>query len=227
MQTISTSQDNDGQVEFDLSKSDCTESERQLLHTLLQSHAKAFVSSNGQLGFCPFVEHKITLKQDAEPICKMPYRYSPEVTAQLSKQIEYLLQQGVIKEHDVIVWCSPVLAVKKATKKSQKHLQRANMPNEYRLCLDLRNLNKATSVTKYSMATLGSMLDILGSKAKKYFTSLDMKDGYFQLALEKSSQPYTGFMWQGRNYCFKRAAMGYLGHHLHSQNSWRLYFDHI
>ena len=203
----------DEQLEFNLDKSDCTPEQKKRLETLLLKHQSAFVTPNGKLGYCPYMKHKIHIKENAVPVCKMPYRYPPHVKKCLDKQLDYLLKQGVIEENPDILYSSPLLAVKKSVKKSRKHLQKkATSPASYRLVLDLRSVNANSLVTPWQIPSLGSILDVLAENRQiQYFSTLDLRSGYWQLGLEDDSKKYTGFIWNGISYSWNRCCQGLSG----------------
>ena len=59
------------------------------------------------------------------------------------------------------------------------------------ICLDPQDLNKAIQGPKYQMPTLEEILPKL-SKAK-VFTTLDAKDGFYQIGFEKETSRKTTF----------------------------------
>ena len=64
-------------------------------------------------------------------------------------------------------------------------------PGKIRICLDPRDLNQALQRPNYQMPTLKEILPSL-SKAK-VFTTLDAKDGFYQIGLDKPSSLRTTF----------------------------------
>ena len=64
-------------------------------------------------------------------------------------------------------------------------------PNKIRICLDPKDVNKAVIRPKYQMPTLDELLPKL-SKAKA-FSTLDAKDGFYQVGLNTSSSFKTTF----------------------------------
>jgi len=64
-------------------------------------------------------------------------------------------------------------------------------PNKIRICLDPNDLNKAVIRPKYQMPTLDELLPKL-NKAK-VFSTLDAKDGFYQVGLDESSSLKTTF----------------------------------
>ena len=60
-----------------------------------------------------------------------------------------------------------------------------------RFCIDLRKLNNWTVKDAYSLAQIDENLDsLLGSQ---WFSSLDLKSGYWQVEIDEESKPLTAF----------------------------------
>ena len=64
-------------------------------------------------------------------------------------------------------------------------------PNKIRICLDPKDLNKAVLPPKYQMPTLEEILPKLNGA--KVFTTLDAKDGFYQIGLDEESSKLTTF----------------------------------
>ena len=60
-----------------------------------------------------------------------------------------------------------------------------------RFCIDLRCLNARTIKDAYSLPRIEETLDCLNGV--KYFTSLDLKSGYWQVEMDEDSKPFTAF----------------------------------
>ena len=79
-------------------------------------------------------------------------------------------------------------------------------PGKIRICLDPRDLNKALKRPKYQMPTLEELLPKLGKA--KVFSTLDAKDEFYQIALDKESSMKTAFWTPYGRYCYKRMPFG-------------------
>lgn len=62
---------------------------------------------------------------------------------------------------------------------------------EMRLCVDYRELNKYIVGDRYPIPLIDGNLDLL--RNKKYFTCLDLKDGFHHIRVAKESIKYTSF----------------------------------
>ena len=67
--------------------------------------------SDDQLGRTSLVQHVIETG-DAAPIKQRPYRTSPESKQEIDRQVNDILERGIIQE-SVSPWSSPVVLVKK------------------------------------------------------------------------------------------------------------------
>uniref|UniRef100_A0A3Q1EX45 Gypsy retrotransposon integrase-like protein 1 n=2 Tax=Acanthochromis polyacanthus TaxID=80966 RepID=A0A3Q1EX45_9TELE len=122
------------------------------------------------------IEHTIRLK-DTRPFRQRPYRVPQKLVGQLQKEIEAMLQLGVIEPSNS-EWCSPVVIVYKKD-------------GTLRICIDFRKLNSVSEFDAYPMPRIDELLERIGSA--RYITTLDLCKGYWQVPLDPSSRPYTAF----------------------------------
>ena len=195
------------EYKFQVDKLEVDKTKQKALLDIVYKRRKAFVDSTGKLGFNDWVYHKINVAEGTRPICKQSYRVPPETQKQLTKQIEDLLQQGIIME-EASTWASPCFGIKKGTAKSRKHLKTKNNKPEYRFLVDYRYLNSHSTPTTAALCSIQDILDEIGAMKPKWFTSLDLKQGYFQMAIDPDSRKYTGFIFDRRSFVFLRTPMG-------------------
>jgi hypothetical protein len=104
-------------------------------------------------------DHTIPLLPGVKPVNVKPYRYSPSQKDEIERQIQEMLNNGIIKpSHSP--YASPVLLVKKKD-------------GTWRFCVDYRQLNNITVKNKYPLPVVDELLDELQGAA--YFTKLDMR----------------------------------------------------
>ncbi|XP_046869310.1 uncharacterized protein LOC124461953 [Drosophila willistoni] len=77
---------------------------------------------------------------------------------------------------------------------------------ELRLCIDFRRLNKVLVKDNYPIPLIDDLLDKLGDK--RFFSKLDLKDGYFHVFMEENSVKYTSFVTPLGQFEFLRMPMG-------------------
>ncbi|KZV31882.1 hypothetical protein F511_20592 [Dorcoceras hygrometricum] len=93
------------------------------------------------------VDFSIELMPGTQPISKAPYRMAPIELKELKDQLEGLLTKGYIRP-SVSPWGAPVLFVRKKD-------------GSMRLCIDYRQLNKATVKNKYPLPRIDDLFDQL------------------------------------------------------------------
>lgn len=117
------------------------------------------------------VTSEIPIKQQTRPI---PYTVRNEV----KQQLDDMLTAGIIEESDS-PWASPIVLVRKSN-------------GTLRICVDYRRLNEITIKDCYPLPRIEDLLVML-SKAK-YFTTLDLASGYYQIRVAKKDRPKTAFV---------------------------------
>ena len=79
-------------------------------------------------------------------------------------------------------------------------------PKERRFCVDYRRLNNVTRKDVYPLPRIDDILDTLGGA--KYFTSLDLASGYWQVSLDPQSSHKTAFTTHQGLFEFVRMPFG-------------------
>ena len=79
-------------------------------------------------------------------------------------------------------------------------------PNKIRICLDPKDLNTAVIRPKYQLASLDELLPKL-SRAK-VFSTIDAKDGFYQVGLDENSSLKTTFWTPFGRYKYRRLPFG-------------------
>jgi len=97
-----------------------------------------------------------------------------------------------VKETQPTEWISSMVTVAK--------------PGKIRICLDPQDLNKAIKRPKYQMPTLEEVLPKLNNT--KVFSTLDAKDGFYQIALDEESSKMTTFWTPSGRYRYLRMPFG-------------------
>ncbi|XP_077334566.1 uncharacterized protein LOC143975892 [Lithobates pipiens] len=112
------------------------------------------------------------------PIKQSAYRVSLEVLADMKREVEEMLQLGVIqKSHSA--WASPVVLVPKKDQTT-------------RFCVDYRKLNAITTADAYPMPRIDELLDRLA--AAHYITIMDLSRGYWQIPLAPEAREKSAFI---------------------------------
>ncbi|GBN55760.1 Retrovirus-related Pol polyprotein from transposon 17.6 [Araneus ventricosus] len=149
--------------------------ERAKLLSLLNKYKSVFAQSLKDLGSCDIVQHEINLT-DNLPVRQKPYRVPYALKDEMKKQINTLLDAGIIQPSSS-AYSAPVMLVKKAD-------------GSHRLVADLRKLNEKTIPDNFPLPNLTEMVDMLSGA--KYFSSMDLTSGFHQLKMHPSSAHLTG-----------------------------------
>jgi len=78
--------------------------------------------------------------------------------------------------------------------------------NSVRLCVDYRQLNKKIVKDRYSLPIIKDQLNSLQNA--KFFSTLDLKNGFFHVMIDEQSIKYTAFIVPDGYYEFLRVPFG-------------------
>ena len=141
---------------------------------------------------CAVTEHHIELIDGAKPYKRAYYRVNPKERQFIDEQIVKLLELGIIAPSRSS-WGSPIVLVKKHD-------------GSFRMCIDFRKLNEATKPELQPLPFFEDTFDRMSGM--KIFTTLDLKSGYWQVALDKESRQLTAFICHRGLYEWRRMPMG-------------------
>ena len=154
-----------------------TEREYHQLTSFLKKHHHAFSLEEGEHGETDLVQLEIDTG-DASPI-KQPVRCLPFAARQeVAYQLKKMQGMGVIKPSSS-PWASPIVLVKKKD-------------GTLRFCIDYRKLNAVTKADSFPLPRIDDLLDQLGQS--RYFSTLDLASGYWQIRVHPTSQEKTAFV---------------------------------
>lgn len=143
------------------------------------------------LGYATTIRHKIETG-DAPPLRERHRKIPPQMFQQVKSHIKDLLKQGVITESHS-PWAAPIVLVKKKD-------------DSIRLCVDYRKLNAKTRRDAHPLPRIEESLEALGRA--KYFSTLDLASGYWQIAMDPQDQEKTAFTTPMGPYEFTRLPFG-------------------
>ena len=162
-----------------------------LLCGLLKEYEGIFMTPDGKLGRTGLVKHQIDT-EGARPI-KQPTRRLPIRQKHIvEEEIKKMLDNDVIQPSQS-PWASPVVLV---TKKD----------GSIRFCVDYRRLNQVTRKDAYPLPNINDCIDTLSGS--KWFSTLDLASGYWQVLMDEESKPLTAFTTHKGLYEFKVLAFG-------------------
>ena len=157
---------------------------------LLNQFKSSFAINSFDVGTCT-EEMCIDLTTNI-PITHRPRRYPEKERETIRNIIEELLKHNIIRESDS-AYASPVLLVNKKD-------------GNPRLCVDYRSLNKCTVPNKNPLPLIEDQIDRLSGY--KYFCSLDLASGYYQIKVAEDSIHKTAFITQDGLYEFLKVPFG-------------------
>ena len=161
------------------------------LRHLLKSFPSIFCKTQKTAQVNLPVQHAIPTT-DAPPVRMATRRRSPLDHQRIATAVQDMLEKDII-EPSTSEWVS------------EPHLVRKE-DGSFRFCIDFRQLNKVTKHDRYPLPRIDDLLDQLGHS--RYFTSLDLASGYWQIPLHKEDKHKTTFRRQHGLYHFKRMPFG-------------------
>jgi len=164
-------------VNFDNLETEVVADERVKLISLLKKYSTSFIEGTPQTRVGTG-EMCIRLLEPTKTVQRRPYRLSPSEREIVRAKINELIESKVIRPSSS-PFASPALIVKKKN-------------GSARLCVDYRELNSNTVADKFPLPLISDQIARL--RGAKYFTSLDMASGYYQIPMHPESIEYTAFV---------------------------------
>lgn len=165
--------------------------DKQKVKKLLIDYQDVFSKSSDDLGRTDRVLHKINTG-NAVPIRQAPRRLPLGKKEIEKEEIQKMLKRDVI-EPSKSPWASPIVLVKKKD-------------GTMRFCIDYRKVNQVVIKDAYPLPRTDECLDSLAGG--KWFSCLDLNQGFFQVALHPDSREVTAFATSQGLYQFKVTPFG-------------------
>jgi hypothetical protein len=146
------------------------------LRGVLRDYQDVFVLEGGTLGRTGLVKHAIRLK-DPTPIKQPPRRVPLHREHIVDEEMAKMKASDAIRP-STSPWASPIVLVKKKD-------------DTTRFCVDYRKVNDVTIKDAYPLPRIEESLDAL--QGAKFFTTLDLKSGYWQVEMKEEDKPITAF----------------------------------
>ena len=143
---------------------------------LLYKYQDIFKSPEGRLGRTDLVKHRLDTG-NAIPIKQRPRRLPMAQQDVVDKELDKMEAEGIIEPSDS-PWSSPLVIVKKKT-------------GDIRVCVDYRALNEVLRKSAVPLPKISECLDSLSGS--KYFCTLDLAQGYYQVAMHPEDKCKTAF----------------------------------
>ncbi|KAI3351294.1 hypothetical protein L3Q82_005839 [Scortum barcoo] len=169
---------------YDRSCEGLEEGQRLQLRELLDLFSDIFAAKDEDCTHTSLVQHNIDTG-NAHPIRLHPRRLPLTKRALAEQKIKEMVEAGII-EPSTSPWAAPVVLVKKKD-------------DTWRFCVDYRLLNNVTRKDSYPLPRVDDALDCIAGS--RWFSSLDLQSGYWQVELAPEARPKTAFsigqgLWQ-------------------------------
>ncbi|GJT22390.1 reverse transcriptase domain-containing protein [Tanacetum coccineum] len=143
-----------------------------------------------------FCSHKILLEDDYQPSVQHQRRVNPKIHDVIKKEVEKLLDAGLIYPISDSPWVSPVHCVPKkggmtVVTNEENELVPTRLVTGWRVCIDYRKLNEATCKDHFPLPFMDQMLERLAGN--EFYCFLDGFSGYFQIPIDPKDQEKTTF----------------------------------
>ncbi|XP_068451557.1 uncharacterized protein [Clinocottus analis] len=179
---------------FDFGDSPIPEKWKNRIRQKLAEKQHVFSLQEWDVGLAKGVEHPIRL-HDPRPFRERSRRLAPADIDDVRRHIQQLLAAGIIKESRS-PYASPIVVVRKKN-------------GNIRICIDYRTLNRRTIPDQYTMPRIDDALDCLSGS--KWFSVLDLRSGYYQIAMKEEDKEKTAFICPLGFYQFERMPQGITG----------------
>jgi hypothetical protein len=123
------------------------------------------------------ISHHIDLIPGASLINKVVYRLTPQENEEVKRQVQDLMDKGLIRERLSPCVVPTVLSPKK--------------DGGWRMCTDSREIKKITIRYKFPLPRMDDLMDCLSGA--RFFSKIDLKRGYHQIHMREGDEWKTTF----------------------------------
>nr|GEZ16007.1 reverse transcriptase domain-containing protein [Tanacetum cinerariifolium] len=154
-----------------------------------------------------FCTHKILMEEDYKPAVQHQRRVNPKIHDVIKKEVEKLLDAGLIYPIADSPWVSLVHCVPKKggftiVENEENKLILTRLVARWRVCIDYRKLNEATRKDHFPLPFMDQMLERL--TGNEYYYLLDGFFGYFQIPIDPRDQEKTTFTCPYGTFAYRR-----------------------
>ncbi|GJT01710.1 reverse transcriptase domain-containing protein [Tanacetum coccineum] len=192
---------------------DLSQEEKTSLINVLKNRKQAIAWKLSDIrGIDPeFCSHKILLEDDYQPSVQHQRRVNPKIHDVIKKEVEKLLDAGLIYPISDSPWVSPVHCVPKkggmtVVTNEENELVPTRLVTGWRVCIDYRKLNEATCKDHFPLPFMDQMLERLAGN--EFYCFLDGFSGYFQIPIEPKDQEKTTFTCPYGTFAYRRMPFG-------------------
>ncbi|GKA57805.1 reverse transcriptase domain-containing protein, partial [Tanacetum coccineum] len=165
--------------------------EKANLIKVLKSHKRAIAWKLSDIqGINPeFCTHKILMEEDYKPAVQHQRRVNPKIHDVIKKEVEKLLDAGLIYPISDSPWLIPTRLV-----------------TGWRVCIAYRKLNEATRKDHFPQPFMDQMLERLAGN--EYYCFLDGFSDYFQIPIDPHDQEKTTYTCPYGTFAYRRMPFG-------------------
>ncbi|GJR78096.1 reverse transcriptase domain-containing protein [Tanacetum coccineum] len=151
------------------------------------------------------------MEEDYEPAIQHQRRVNPKIHDVIKKEVEKLLDAGLIYPISDSPWVSLVQCVPKKRRMTivtndKNELVPTRLVTGWRVCIDYRKLNEATRKDHFPLPFMDQMLERLAGN--EYYCFLDGFSGYFQIPIDPKDQEKTTFTCPYETFAYRRMPFG-------------------
>ena len=170
---------------------DITSEEKYELMKTLSENEEIFSKHKMDLGKTDVIQHTIETG-NAKPIAFKPRKVPIGLEEDMNRMINDLLAAGVVRP-STSPWNFPIVLVKKKN-------------GDIRMCVDYRALNAKTARPIFPIPSSEELFDTIGGA--KFFSTLDLSSGYYQVPLNEKDIEKTAFSTKYGQFEFTRMPFG-------------------
>ncbi|GJW45251.1 reverse transcriptase domain-containing protein [Tanacetum coccineum] len=192
---------------------DLSDDEKTALIKVLKSRKQAIAWKLSDIkGINPeFCSHKILMEEDYEPTVQHQRMVNPKIHDVIKKEVEKLLNAGLIYPISDSPWVSPVHCVPKkggmtVVTNDENELVPTRLVTGWRVCIDYRKLNEATRKDHFPLPFMDQMLERL--MGNELYCFLDGFSGYIQIPIDPKDQEKTTFTCPYGTFAYRRMPFG-------------------
>ena len=143
---------------------------------MLMEHHNIFSLDKNEIGCTNAAEHVIELL-DTEPFKERFRRIAPPLVEEVWEHLQEMLDRGAIRPSQS-PWCNAVVLVR-------------NKDRGLQFCIDFRKLNNRTKKDAFPLLHMQETMESMVEA--RFFSTMDLKSGFWQVKMAKESQQYTAF----------------------------------
>ncbi|GKB76098.1 reverse transcriptase domain-containing protein [Tanacetum coccineum] len=162
--------------------------EKAALIKVLKSHNRAIAWKLSDINgiYLEFCTHKILMEEDYKPAVQHQRRVNLKIHDVIKKEVEKLLDAGLIYQISDSPWVSPVYCIPKKggftiVENDENELIPTRLVTDWRVCIDYQKLNEATRKDHFPLPFMDQILERLAGN--EYYCFLDGFSGYFQIPI--------------------------------------------